>query len=161
MDNLMKATFAGGCFWCMQPPFQQTEGVTEAVAGYAGGTLANPTYEQVSTGRTGHLEAVQVTYDPTRVTYDDLLSVFWSIHNPTQLNRQGPDIGSNYRSVIFYHDTEQGQKARRSKEELQVSGRFGFGKIVTAIQPATEFWRAEEYHQRYFEKHGGHAACGI
>jgi len=125
------------------------------------GVNKNPGYEQVCSGGTGHAEVVQVTYDPARVTYDELLSVFWSIHNPTQMNRQGPDIGSNYRSVIFYHDAEQGQKARKSKEELQVSGRFGFGKIVTAIQPATEFWRREEYHQQYFEKHGGHAACGI
>jgi peptide-methionine (S)-S-oxide reductase len=155
------ATFGAGCFWGVEAAFGRVQGVTATAAGYMGGFTRNPTYEQVCTGGTGHAEVVQVTYDPARVTYDELLSVFWSIHNPTQLNRQGPDIGSNYRSVIFYHDAEQGKKARRSKEELQVFGRFGFGKIVTAIQPATEFWRAEEYHQRYFEKHGGHGACGI
>ncbi len=123
--------------------------------------MKNPSYEQVCSGATGHAEVVQVTYDPKLVSYDELLSVFWSIHNPTQLNRQGPDVGSNYRSVIFYHDEDQGRAARRSREELQVSGRFGSGRIVTAIQPATEFWRAEEYHQQYFEKHGGHTGCGI
>jgi peptide-methionine (S)-S-oxide reductase len=155
------ATFGAGCFWGVEAAFRRVQGVTATATGYMGGLTKNPGYEQVCTGRTGHAEVVQVTYDPARVTYDELLSVFWSIHNPTQLNRQGPDIGSNYRSVIFYHDAEQGRKARRSKEELQVSGRFGFGKIATAIQPATEFWRAEEYHQQYFEKHGGHTACGI
>jgi peptide-methionine (S)-S-oxide reductase len=125
-----------------------------------GGSVANPTYQQVCNGETGHAEVVQVMYDPAQVSYEALLTVFWSVHNPTQLNRQGPDIGSNYRSVIFYHDAEQGRVARRSKEELQVSGRLGFGKIVTAIQPATAFYRAEEYHQQYFEKQGGHGTCG-
>jgi peptide-methionine (S)-S-oxide reductase len=126
-----------------------------------GGMVRNPTYEQVCTGETGHAEVVQVTYDPAKVTFQQLLEVFWSIHNPTQLNRQGPDIGPNYRSVIFYHDAEQAKLARDFKENLAVSGRFGFGKIVTVIQPAPEFYRAEEYHQRYFEKHGGHGGCGI
>jgi peptide-methionine (S)-S-oxide reductase len=155
------ATFGAGCFWGVEAAFRKVPGVSATAVGYMGGTIKNPTYEQVCTGETGHAEVVQVTYDPVRVTYDNLLSVFWSIHNPTQLNRQGPDVGSNYRSVIFYHDAEQGQKARKSKEELQVSGRFGFGKIVTAILPNAEFWRAEEYHQQYFEKHVGHASCGI
>ena len=157
-NEVKTATFGAGCFWGVEAAFRKVRGVTATAAGYMGGSTKNPGYEQVCTGRTGHAEVVQVTYDPAQVTYDELLSVFWSIHNPTQLNRQGPDIGSNYRSVIFYHDAEQGQKARKSKEELQVSGRFGFGKVVTAIQPATEFWRAEEYHQQYFEKHGGYAA---
>jgi peptide-methionine (S)-S-oxide reductase len=156
-----RATFGAGCFWGLEAAFRKRAGVTATAVGYMGGSLKNPTYEQVCTGETGHAEVVQVTYDPARVTYDDLLSLFWSVHNPTQLNRQGPDIGSNYRSVIFYHDAEQARLARQSREALQVSGRFGFGKIVTAIQPATEFWRAEEYHQQYLEKHGGHAACGI
>jgi peptide-methionine (S)-S-oxide reductase len=160
-DSLRTVTFGAGCFWGVEAAFRKVKGVTATAVGYMGGTLKNPSYEQVCTGETGYAEVVQVTYDPAQVTFDELLSVFWTIHNPTQLNRQGPDIGSNYRSVIFYHDAEQGQKARHSRDELQVSGRFGFGKIVTVIQPATEFWRAEEYHQRYFEKHGGHAACGI
>ena len=160
-NEVKTATFGAGCFWGVEAAFRKVQGVTATAAGYMGGSVKNPGYERVCSGDTGHAEVVQVTYDPARVTYDELLSVFWSIHNPTQLNRQGQDIGSNYRSVIFYHDAEQGQKARRSREELQVSGRFGFGKIVTAIQPATEFWRAEEYHQQYFEKHGGHGACGI
>lgn len=160
-DGLKKATFGAGCFWGVEAAFSKVPGVVATAVGYMGGSVKNPTYEQVCTGETGHAEVVQVTYDPARVSYDVLLAVFWSIHNPTQLNRQGPDRGSNYRSVIFYHDAGQGQKARRSKEDLQVSGRFGFGRIVTAIQPATEFWRAEEYHQQYFRKHGGHGACGI
>ena len=159
--QLKTATFGAGCFWGVEAAFRKVPGVTDTAAGYMGGTTRNPAYEQVCTGGTGHAEVVQVTYDPLQVTYDKLLSVFWSIHDPTQLNRQGPDIGPNYRSVIFYHDAEQARLARQSKEDLQLSGRFGFGRIVTAIQPATEFWRAEEYHQRYFEKHGGHASCGI
>jgi peptide-methionine (S)-S-oxide reductase len=121
-----------------------------------GGTRKNPTYEEVRSEKTGHAEVVQVTYDPKKVSYGELLTVFWSAHDPTQLNRQGPDIGSNYRSVIFFHDAGQGKIARKSKEDIELSGVFGFRKIVTAIQPATEFYRAEEYHQRYFEKHSGH-----
>jgi peptide-methionine (S)-S-oxide reductase len=160
-NELKTATFGAGCFWGVEAAFRKVPGVTTTAAGYMGGHTKNPTYDQVCSGRTGHAEVVQVTYDPAQVTYDRLLFVFWSIHDPTQLNRQGPDVGSNYRSVIFYHDAEQAEIARRSKEELQVSGRFGSGRIVTVIQPATEFWRAEEYHQQYFEKHGGHAACGI
>ncbi len=159
--EIKTATFGAGCFWGVEASFRKVPGVTATAVGYMGGHTRNPSYEQVCSGRTGHAEVVQVTYDPSQVTYDELLSVFWSIHDPTQLNRQGPDVGSNYRSVIFYHDPEQAEIARRSKEDLQVSGRFGTGRIVTAIQPATEFWRAEEYHQQYFEKHGGHAACGI
>jgi peptide-methionine (S)-S-oxide reductase len=155
------ATFGAGCFWGVEAAFRKVQGVTATAAGYMGGTTKNPTYEQVCTGGTGHAEVVQVTYDPEQVTYDELLSVFWTIHNPTQLNRQGPDVGSNYRSVIFYHDAEQGKQARKSRDDLQVSGRLGFGKVVTVIQPAVEFWRAEEYHQQYFEKHGGHGSCGI
>lgn len=155
------ATFGAGCFWGVEAAFSKVQGVTATAAGYMGGSARNPDYRQVCSGTTGHAEVVQVTYDTARVTYEDLLAVFWSIHDPTQLNRQGPDVGSNYRSVIFYHDAEQGRAARKSREELQVSGRFGFGKIVTAIQPAAEFWRAEEYHQQYFGKHGGHGSCGI
>jgi peptide-methionine (S)-S-oxide reductase len=150
------ATFGAGCFWGVEEAFRNRDGVTGTVAGYMGGFLKNPTYEQVCTGETGHAEVVQVTYDPARVTYQQLLEVFWSIHDPTQLNRQGADFGPNYRSVIFYHDPEQAKIARASKLDQEVSGRFGFGKIVTVIQPAGEFYRAEEYHQQYFGKHGGH-----
>lgn len=160
-NGMSIATFGAGCFWGVEAAFRKVKGVTETAVGYMGGTLKNPPYEKVCTGETGHAEVVQLTYDPALVTYEELLAVFWSVHNPTQLNRQGPDIGSNYRSVIFYHNPEQGRAARRSKEELQASGRFGFSRIVTAIQPAAEFWRAEEYHQQYFEKHDGHGSCGI
>jgi peptide-methionine (S)-S-oxide reductase len=160
-DTMMKATFGAGCFWGVEAAFRKVPGVLDTAVGYMGGSVKNPTYEQVCTGETGHAEVVQVTYDPAKVTYGQLLEVFWSVHNPTQLNRQGPDVGPNYRSVIFYHDAEQAKIARKAKEDLMVSGRFGFGKIVTTIQPAPEFYRAEEYHQQYFEKHGGHGVCGI
>ena len=159
-NNPGKATFGAGCFWGVEAAFRKVNGVLDTAVGYMGGTMKNPTYEDVCSGRTGHAEVVQVTYDPEKVRYDQLLEVFWSIHDPTQLNRQGPDTGSNYRSVIFYHDAEQGKTARKSKEGVEVSGRFGFGKVVTRIVPATEFYRAEEYHQRYFEKHGG-GSCHI
>lgn len=154
------ATFGAGCFWGVEAAFRKVPGVLRTAAGYMGGWVKNPTYEQVCTGETGHAEVVQLTFDPSKVTYDDLLGVFWSVHDPTQLNRQGPDIGPNYRSVIFYHDAEQARRARQSKEDLAVSGRFGFGKIVTIVQPAADFWRAEEYHQQYFEKTGGRCGCG-
>jgi len=158
-DTYKTATFGAGCFWGVEAAFGKVNGVVSTVAGYMGGTLKNPTYKDVCTGQTGHAEVVQVTYDPTKVSYEQLLNVFWSIHDPTQLNRQGPDIGTNYRSVIFYHDAEQGKTARKSKEALEASGAFRFGKIMTTIVPATEFYRAEEYHQHYHEKHGG--SCRI
>ena len=154
-DTVKLATFGAGCFWGVEEAFRTVEGVTGTAVGYMGGFVKDPTYGQVCTGETGHAEVVQVRYDPARVSYQQLLDLFWSIHDPTQLNRQGPDIGPNYRSVIFYHDSEQGNIARRSKLEVEVSGRFGFGKIVTAIQPAGQFFRAEEYHQQYFRKQGG------
>jgi peptide-methionine (S)-S-oxide reductase len=154
------ASFGAGCFWGVEAAFRKVKGVVTTAVGYMGGSVKNPTYEQVCTGETGHAEVVQVTYNPAVISYEELLAVFWSVHNPTQLNRQGPDIGSNYRSVIFYHDADQGRIARKSKETMQLSGKFGFGKIVTIIQPAPEFWRAEDYHQQYFEKHGGHGTCG-
>ena len=153
------ATFGAGCFWGVEAAFRKVDGVITTQAGYMRGSAKNPTYEDVSTGKTGHTEVVQVIYDPARVSFEQLLDVFWSIHDPTQLNRQGPDIGTNYRSVIFYHDAEQGRLARRSKENIEVSGVFGFRKVMTEITPASEFYRAEEYHQRYYEKHGG--SCGI
>jgi peptide-methionine (S)-S-oxide reductase len=158
-DTNKTATFGAGCFWGVEAAFSNVNGVVSTVVGYMGGTLKNPTYKDVCTGQTGHAEVVQVTYDSSKVSYEQLLDVFWSIHDPTQLNRQGPDIGTNYRSVIFYHDAEQGKMARKSKEAMEVSGVFRFGKIMTAIMPAPEFYRAEEYHQHYHEKHSG--SCRI
>ena len=158
-DLYKTATFGAGCFWGVEAAFSNLNGVVLTAVGYMGGTLKNPTYKDVCTGQTGHAEVVQVTYDPSKVSYENLLAVFWSIHDPTQLNRQGPDIGTNYRSVIFYHDAEQGKIARKSKEAMETSGVFRFGKIMTTIVPAPEFYRAEEYHQHYHEKHGG--SCRI
>ncbi|UCF09192.1 MAG: peptide-methionine (S)-S-oxide reductase MsrA [Thermoplasmata archaeon] len=154
-----KATFGAGCFWGVEHAFRQVEGVTDAAVGYMGGTLDNPTYKDVCTDRTGHAEVVQLEFDPAEVSYEELLEVFWNIHDPTQVNRQGPDLGTQYRSVIFYHTEEQQAKAEESKDKLQGSGTFK-KPIATEITPASEFYRAEEYHQRYFEKHGKHA-CGI
>jgi len=153
------ATFGAGCFWGVEEAFSRVNGVVATAVGYMGGSLKNPTYKDVCSGQTGHAEVVQVTYDPSKISYEQLLAVFWSIHDPTQLNRQGPDIGTNYRSVIFYHDADQGKTARKSKEALETSGVFRFGKIMTAILPAQEFYRAEEYHQHYHKKHGG--SCSI
>jgi peptide-methionine (S)-S-oxide reductase len=158
-DWYKKATFGAGCFWGVEAAFGKVPGVVSTEAGYMGGTLKNPTYEDVCTGKTGHAEVVQITYDPDKVSYGHLLDIFWSVHDPTQMNRQGPDIGTNYRSVIFYHDAEQATLAKKSKENLEVSGVFRFGKIMTSIEPAAEFYRAEEYHQHYHEKHGG--SCRI
>jgi len=148
-----KATFAAGCFWGVEAAFRQVQGVTETAVGYSGGSLPSPTYEDVCTGRTGHAESVLVEFDPSRVSYDDLLGVFWENHDPTTLNRQGPDVGTQYRSAIFFHSAEQEAAARASKERAQKSGRFR-RSIVTEIRPASEFWRAEDYHQRYLEKRG-------
>jgi peptide-methionine (S)-S-oxide reductase len=154
---MAKATFAAGCFWGVEEAFRRVEGVTDAAVGYTGGTTENPTYPQVCSGRTGHAEAVDVEYDPERVSYDDLLEVFWSIHDPTTLNRQGPDVGTQYRSAIFFHTPEQETAARASKERAHASGRFR-RPIVTEITPASPFYRAEEYHQQYFAKRR-QAAC--
>lgn len=153
MENRAIATFGAGCFWGVEASFRQLEGVLATAVGYAGGTLENPTYEDVCADTTGHAEAVQVEYDPKQLSYDELLNVFWSGHDPTELNRQGPDVGSQYRSVIFYHNTEQETAARASKERLQESGRYK-SPVVTEIVPAAQFWHAEEYHQRYLEKRG-------
>lgn len=147
------ATFAAGCFWGVEAAFRRVPGVVSTTAGYTGGTLENPTYEQVCTDRTGHAEAVQVEYDPARIGYEQLLDVFWSAHDPTQLDRQGPDVGRQYRSAIFVHDGEQEKAARESKAALEASGRFR-KPIVTEIVPAAPFWRAEDYHQQYLEKRG-------
>lgn len=152
------ATFGAGCFWGVEATFAQVPGVTATAVGYAGGELANPTYEQVCSDRTGHAEVVQVEYDPDRVSYEELLDVFWSAHDPTQLDRQGPDVGRQYRSVIFAHDAEQERAARASKERIEASGRLR-RPVVTQIVAAEPFWPAEAYHQKYLEKRGlGHGA---
>jgi peptide-methionine (S)-S-oxide reductase len=156
---MAKATFGAGCFWGVEEEFRKIPGVLGTAVGYSGGTLENPTYEDVCSDRTGHAEVVEVDYDPAKVSYDRLLDVFWNGHNPTQLNRQGPDVGTQYRSVVFFHTPEQEAAARASKERLEKSARFG-RPIVTEISPARPFWRAEEYHQRYFEKRGG-GSCHV
>jgi len=148
-----KASFGAGCFWGVEAAFRQIKGVKSTAVGYMGGKLKDPTYQDVCTDRTGHAEVVQVEFDPSEVSYEDLLRVFWDNHDPTTLNRQGPDTGTQYRSVIFYHTPEQEIAARASKEALGKSGRFK-RPIVTEIVPAPEFWRAEEYHQQYLEKRG-------
>jgi peptide-methionine (S)-S-oxide reductase len=142
------ATFAAGCFWGVEKAFRQVDGVTATAVGYTGGTAPDPSYEQVCSGRTGHAEAVQVEYDPARVSYDDFLDLFWRVHDATQLNRQGPDVGSQYRSAIFFHDPEQEAAAHAAKARQQGSG----GQIVTEIVPVGTFYLAEDYHQQYLEK---------
>ena len=149
--KMEKATFAGGCFWCMESPFEELNGVTEVIAGYTGGHKENPTYEEVSTGKTGHLEAVQITFDPSIITYSELLDVFWRQINPTDIRGQFADIGSQYKTAVFYHNDEQKRLAEESKEGLQVSGRFQ-RDIVTEIIPASKFYVAEDYHQDYYKK---------
>jgi peptide-methionine (S)-S-oxide reductase len=148
-----KATFAAGCFWGVEAAFRQVKGVSSTRVGYTGGTFESPTYRDVCSGATGHAEAVEVEYDPAKVSYEDLLAVFWENHNPTTLNRQGPDVGTQYRSAIFFHDAEQESAARASKESLQKSGKYS-REVVTEITPASEFYEAEDYHQQYFEKRG-------
>lgn len=153
------ATFGAGCFWGVEVTFRNTPGVKDAIVGYLGGTLPNPTYKDVCTGRTGHAEVVEVKYDPAEVTYDKLLDVFWENHNPTTLNRQGPDAGTQYRSAIFYHTPEQKRIAEESKARIEKSGRFR-NPIVTEITEASPFYPAEDYHQRYLEKRGL-ASCHV
>lgn len=153
------ATFGAGCFWGVEVTFRNTPGVRDALVGYLGGTLGNPTYKDVCTGRTGHAEVVQVKYDPAEVSYDKLLDVFWENHNPTTLNRQGPDVGTQYRSAIFYHTPEQKRAAEESKAQLEASGRFRH-PVVTEITEASTFYPAEDYHQRYLEKRGL-ASCHV
>jgi peptide-methionine (S)-S-oxide reductase len=148
-----KATFAAGCFWGVEAAFRQVPGVVDTAVGYTGGSLDNPTYEDVCTDRTGHAEAVQVEFDPAKVSYDRLLDVFWENHDPTTRNRQGPDVGTQYRSAIFVHDAEQEKAAKQSLDRQEKSGRFR-RPIVTEIVPEETFWRAEDYHQRYLEKRG-------
>ena len=153
MEINQRAMFAAGCFWGVEAAFREVEGVTSTAVGYSGGHTVNPTYSDVCSGATGHAETVEVTYDSSRVTFEALLKVFWEIHDPTTLNRQGPDVGEQYRSAIFYLTTEQEAAARASREELQRSGQYK-RDVVTEITPASTFYRAEEYHQQYFEKRG-------
>lgn len=152
------ACFGAGCFWQVEVEFRNTEGVLDAVVGYMGGDLENPTYEQVCTDRTGHAEVVEVKFDPDEISYEDVLDVFWRLHDPTQLNRQGPDVGRQYRSAIFVYDDEQRAAAEASKEREQE--RYSNKPIATTIEPASTFYRAEDYHQRYLEKRGL-ATCRI
>lgn len=147
------ATFGAGCFWGVQARFDEVPGVTKTEVGYMGGTTENPTYEQVCSGTTGHVEVCQVTYDPMKVSYEQLLDVFWDEHDPTQVERQGPDVGHQYRSVIYTHSPEQKTAAEASKEALEASGKYS-EPIATVIEDAGPFWKAEEYHQKYFEKTG-------
>lgn len=153
------ATFGAGCFWGVEVAFRQVPGVEDALVGYLGGTMASPTYRDVCSGRTGHAEVVQVEYDPSKVTFERLLDVFWENHDPTTLNRQGPDVGTQYRSAIFYHTPEQKRAAEESKTRVEASGKFR-RPVVTEITPASTFYPAEDYHQRYLEKRGL-ASCHI
>lgn len=151
--NLQEATFAAGCFWGVEHRFRQVPGVVKTNVGYTGGHTENPSYQQVCTDKTGHAEAVRVEFDPAQITYERLLEEFWNMHDPTTPNRQGPDVGSQYRSAVFYHTPEQAAAALAVKARLEQAGRFR-RPIVTEIVPAARFWPAEEYHQRYYEKHG-------
>lgn len=154
-----KATFGAGCFWGVQTRFDELSGVLETAVGYEGGALEHPTYKEVCTDRTGHAEVVQVTFDPSRISYDRLLDAFFSLHDPTQLNRQGPDWGTQYRSVIFTHSEQQANVAQAKIADLSASGTYS-RPIVTSVEPAQTFWKAEEYHQKYLEKRGM-VACHI
>lgn len=154
------ATFGGGCFWCLDAAFLEIAGVQSVVSGYAGGSVANPTYAQVCTGRTGHAEVVQVIFEPEIVGYGDLLDIFFTIHDPTTLNRQGADVGTQYRSVIFYHDEAQREAAKEKIRQLESEGVWS-GPIVTEVAPLPEFYPAEEYHQRYYERNPGQGYCQV
>lgn len=153
-----QGTFGAGCFWGVEARFRDVPGVTDAVVGYMGGELDQPSYEQVCTDKTGHVEVCQVSYDPERCDYERLVRAFFTMHDPTQVNRQGPDVGSQYRSVIFVHDQEQREISERVRAEMDASGRFS-GPIATRIEPAQTFWRAEDYHQQYLARRGG--TCAI
>ncbi len=156
---MAKASFAAGCFWGVEAAFRAVDGVTATRVGYEGGDTDQPTYEQVCSGKTGHAETVEVDFDPATVSYDDLLDVFWNSHDPTTMNRQGPDVGTQYRSVIFHHDDAQRDAAERSRDTLAASGKYA-RPVVTQIVPAARFWPAEDYHQQYLEKRG-QAHCRI
>ena len=154
------ATFATGCFWCTEAIFQQLEGVISATSGYSGGHVQNPTYKEVCEGTTGHAEVIQIVYDPAKISFDELLRAFWESHDPTTLNRQGNDVGPQYRSVVFYHNAEQKEKTERYKEQLNQSNAFG-KPIVTEISPFTIFYKAENYHQDYYNNNGSQPYCNF
>ncbi len=156
--KLQKATFGMGCFWCSEAVFQRLNGVTAVRSGYEGGTIANPSYDEVCTGNTGHAEVIEITYDPAKIKYEELLEVFWKTHDPTTLNRQGADVGTQYRSVIFYHTDEQKAIAEKYKKELNAAKAFP-NPIVTAINKASTFYVAENYHQDYFRRNGSAPYC--
>ncbi|SEN52216.1 peptide-methionine (S)-S-oxide reductase [Halorientalis persicus] len=158
MSESARATLAGGCFWCIEAAFAELDGVESAVSGYAGGHVDDPTYEAVCRGETGHAEAVQVTYDPDALTYEDLLEVFFSIHNPTTKDREGPDVGTQYRSAVYYHDDAQRETVERFVDELEAEGVYD-DPIVTEVEPLERFWEAEEHHQDYFEKNPNKPYC--
>ncbi len=158
-QTLETATFGAGCFWGVEHTFRQIEGVVNAVVGYAGGSSQEPTYREVCSGTTGHAEAVQLTYDPSRIGYEDLLEAFWRLHDPTQVNRQGPDVGTQYRSVVFFHDSQQEEKARAAIEALEAGGSLS-RPVATEVVPAGPFWPAEDYHQQYLAKRGM-ASCHV
>ena len=157
-ENLQIATFGAGCFWCVEAVFQDLKGVHRVVSGYAGGQVDNPTYEEVCSGTTGHAEVVQVTYDPSVISFEELLEVFWRTHDPTTLNRQGADVGTQYRSAIFYHDDEQKRLAEKSRAETDASDLWP-DPIVTEIVPFTEFYEAETYHHNYYRQNPNQAYC--
>jgi peptide-methionine (S)-S-oxide reductase len=157
-DGLETATFGAGCFWCVEAVFQQLEGVKTVASGYTGGRIENPTYKQVSAGNTGHAEVIQLTYDPQVVSFAELLEVFWQTHDPTTLNRQGADVGTQYRSAIFYHTPEQKALAEKYKQELDAAGAFN-SPIVTEIVPASKFYKAEDYHQNYYNLNSSQPYC--
>lgn len=159
MAETQKATFAAGCFWGVEAAFRTLEGVIDTRVGYTGGETENPTYREVCSGRTGHAEALEITFDPDVISYKQLVELFWKVHDPTQINRQGPDVGTQYRSAIFFQTAEQKKIAEQSKAELEASGTYR-KPVATRIVPAAPFYRAEEYHQRYFEKNGG-PACHV
>lgn len=159
-QNRETATFGAGCFWCVEAPFLQIKGVEEVVSGYMGGTVPHPTYEQVCTGETGHAEVCQITYDPDQISYTELLEIFWTIHDPTQLNRQGQDIGTQYRSAVFFHDNTQKQLAESYKEKLNQANAYD-APIVTEITPASTFYKAEDYHQNYYNENPNQPFCRL
>jgi peptide-methionine (S)-S-oxide reductase len=154
------ATFGGGCFWCVEAAFEQLAGVTDVTSGYAGGTVEDPSYRAVCNGTTGHAEVVQVEYDPEVVSYEDLLEVFFTVHDPTTLNREGPDVGEQYRSIVLYHDDDQRERVEAFVDELEAQDAFD-DDIVTEIEPLDTFYRAEDKHQDYFEKHPNQAYCSV
>jgi peptide-methionine (S)-S-oxide reductase len=159
MSATETATLAGGCFWCLEEPFKTLRGVESVTSGYAGGDVADPTYEQVCEGTTGHAEVIQVVYDPDVIGYADLLEVFFALHDPTTLNRQGPDVGSQYRSAVFYHDADQRETVEAYIDDLEASGEYE--GIVTEVEPLETFWEAEDYHQDYYEKNPENAYCRV